>query len=96
MNTKFIKTKVKDSVPKQTGHYYTWNDFDQTNECYYSKHHGSFIGDEITHWLEEVPDNTDQLMELLEDCKTQLEYLNEKQERGTTNNLLSRLEAVLK
>lgn len=63
---------------------------ERTTDIMFSNYKG------ITYWIKEVPDNTNQLMELLEECKVQLEYLNNDKEHGTTNNLLSRLETILK
>jgi hypothetical protein len=37
----------------------------------------------------------DDVIDMLYECKNQLEYLNEKQERGTTNAVLSRLDTLL-
>lgn len=46
--------------------------------------------------LKEVPDREDEMREMLEECKLQLEYLQNKfGETGTGNNVLSRLEKLL-
>jgi len=46
-------------------------------------------------WLEEIPDREDEMLQMLEECRLQLEHLNSFQERGTTNSVLSKLKGLI-
>lgn len=101
MKTKFIRVSVEERLPEvekhvlgiwNTGESGTvvinengyWYSFEAQSEC-----------DQPDFWLEEVPDREDEMREMLEECRIQLQYLNEKQERGTTNSVLNRLIILL-
>lgn len=94
--TKFIKVSVDDKLPDTFGHYVTFNIHNQKGYHYFDDGEKQFWSDdEIHEWLEEVPDREEEMTDMLEECKNQLEYLNGKFPTGTTSNILSRLQQLL-
>lgn len=98
MKTKYIKVPVSEGVPDKEGDvyvkykhrtdlykYYFLDGFND-EECF-NKH--------IDYWLEEVPDLEDEMVEMLQECRLQLEHLNSFTSKGTTNSVLSRLNTLL-
>ncbi|MCQ9638631.1 hypothetical protein MP478_04450 [Chryseobacterium sp. WG14] len=96
MKTKYIKIAVSDRLPEKGGFYYTYTESGLKIADWFYEGKFNYVSPSYypEYWLEEVPDHEDEMREMLEECKLQLEYLN-KPERGTANNVLSRLNTLL-
>ncbi|CEJ71286.1 hypothetical protein BN1195_03631 [Chryseobacterium oranimense G311] len=98
MNTKYVKVSTADRLPEKEGKYLIYH------KGFKSIFHSSFkpqyqemakyFDKNIDYWLEEKPDYEEEMRGMLEECKNQLEHLNNPS-RGTTNSVLSRLETLL-
>lgn len=92
MKTKFIKVAVNERLPEKEGWYFT---IDPHEEYQVWKWKNGYRWEGIEFFLLEVPDREDEMREMLEECRLQLEHLNSFKQRGTTNSLLSRLNTLL-
>lgn len=97
--TKYKKVAVSERLPEINTNVIVLGDMEDVAIGYVSQHmnwwqYGSDTVDNIEYWLEEVPDYEDEMREMLEECRLQLEHLN-KSSRGTTNSVLSRIETLL-
>lgn len=105
MKTKYIKVSVSDRLPEKDGVYFSWIDNPNSefhlvpedyNKICRRAENGQFNSFyDVTDYLIEVPDYEEEMKEMLEECRLQLEHLNSFKERGTTNSVLSRLETLL-
>lgn len=91
--TKYKKVAVSERLPEKEGDYFCVIANGPSIMTCRSIYFDRFKG--ITHWLEEVPDYEEEMMEMLEESRLQLEHLNSFQQRATTNSVLSRLETLL-
>lgn len=81
MKTKFTKVAVSERKPEKDGFYYVYN----------GGHHVTYFSlllgfnlcmldgkpKKITHWLEEIEDKEDEMIEMLEGCKKSLDFVYE-------------------
>ena len=96
MKTKYIKVSTADRLPYSFGHYVTFTENNEQGYNYYDDSTCEFRSESIiTHWLQEVPDYEYEMLDMLEECRLQLEHLNSLKKRGTTNSVLSRLKTLL-
>lgn len=99
---KYIKVSVSERLPHvRTDVVVLWTNEDQTYSAgagfvtekgYWWVYDSDCSAPE--YWLEEVDDHEGEMRDMLEECRLQLEHLN-KNQRGTTNAVLSRLENLL-
>ena len=78
MGTLYKKVSVSDRTPKKNGRYFVWinepnadNDEDRMFKTIYKDGFGFQSFYEVTHWLEEIPDNSHKI-EKLESDKSEL------------------------
>ncbi|MEE6130239.1 hypothetical protein V2E39_22765 [Chryseobacterium arthrosphaerae] len=94
MKNKYIKVSVSDRLPK-----YGWavveNEYGEILTVLFNPNTNvKKFKSNYKFFLEEVPNYEDEMKEMLEECRLQLEHLNNPG-RGTTNSVLSRLGTLL-
>lgn len=98
---KYTKVNTADRLPEKSGIYITnlgsllFYEYEDEEVFKSLRSEKIFSISQIEFWLEEFPDREEEMREMLEECRVQLEFLNEHQERGTTNSVLSRLKTLL-
>ena len=69
--TKFIRVAVEERLPKKDKGVLFFNE--NTNSCAFLRNSTDFIIHyEFTHWLEEIPDREDEMLQMLEKAKQEL------------------------
>lgn len=91
--TKFIKVPVSERLPVERGYYFCVVKNSTVNINVHSDLFSSYKG--IEYWLCEVPDRESELIDMLEACRKEIDYLNTFQPRSSTKEFISKLETLL-
>ena len=106
MKTLYRKVAVSERLPPPMTDIlikYRWNNYFEPYHYFDDLHCKDEMLNEVTHWIEEIPDPTIQLqadkaelLEALERSNLQIKYLHEKFiETGSGNSILSKNQSII-
>ncbi|MEL7678153.1 hypothetical protein [Elizabethkingia meningoseptica] len=81
MKTKYVKVPVSERLPKDRNDVIVIDEYGQSGEAFFMKneewsvYNRDVVTGNIDFWLEEVPDHSEEMLYMLEDCLKSLEYV---------------------